>query len=154
VQTLLQLVDKIFSKLHFSTSKHGVVLGLTFILISLLIFVKMPVRNIIMPILPKNHVFLVTMLAKIVLPLIYRMYVRSVRLDSKGISSTTLVSVPQATSMMDSNQVAKLVLMSTPTVFRALMPLIHSNRLLTTKTSSIRRLGPLTSFQTLLRSLV
>jgi len=92
------------------------------------------------------------MLAIIVLLLIYRMYVRSVKLDSKGISSITPVFVPQVTLMTDSNQVAKLVLMSIPTVFRALMPSILSNRLLFMKTSSIKQLGPLTSSPTSLRS--
>ena len=112
----------------------------------------MPVPLIITTILLSTHVLLAIMLAIIVHFQVARLLVHSVKLDSKGTSLITLVSVPQVTLMTDSNQVAKPVLMSIPKVFLALMPSILYNRLLTTKTSSIKQPGPLTFCPTSLRS--
>lgn len=114
----------------------------------------MHVPLIITTILLSTHVLLAIMLVLTVHLQVVRLLVLNVRLDFKDSSLIARVSAPQVTSMTDSSQVAKLVLMSIPTVFRALMPSILSNRLLSTKTSSIRRPGPLTSSPTLLRSLV
>ena len=98
------------------------------------------------------HVLLAIMPVLIVLSQAVKFLVLLVRLDSKDISLITLVSVPPVILTMDSNQDAKHVLMSTLTVFLALIPLTLYNQLLSTKTSSIRQPGPLTFCQTLLRS--
>lgn len=137
-------------------SNSGSALSISIILIAQLISAKIhaPLIIIITKLVKMElvHVHPVTMLVTIARAPTQPMLVPNVNQHSTELSSATPASVPMDTSMMVFNLPAKLVLMLTPTVSPVITQSTLHKTPLSTKTSSIKPLGPPTFYPTLLQS--